>query len=94
VADQVNLYVIEAREISPQVSQPIHWRLLTTWPVNSLADALPCLDCYSCRWLIEEVFRILKKEGFDIEASELTQGRAVRKLCLLILETIIKLFIL
>jgi hypothetical protein len=93
VAHQVNLYVIEAREISPEVTQPIHWRLLTTWPVNSLADALQCLDWYSCRWLIEEVFRILKKEGFDIEASELTQGRAVRKLCLLILETIIKLFI-
>ena len=99
VADRVNLYAVEAREITPkqkmsqEVTSPIHWRLLTTWPVNSLADALQCLDWYSCRWLIEEVFRIVKKEGFDIEASELTQGKAIRKLCLLILETIIKLFI-
>lgn len=75
------------------VAQPVHWRLLTSWPVRSLADALQCLEWYSCRWLIEEVFRIVKKEGFDIESSELTQGKAVRKLCLLILETIIKLFI-
>ncbi|GAA4460922.1 IS4-like element ISBthe3 family transposase [Nibrella saemangeumensis] len=93
VADTVSLYAIEAQEVAPQVDQPIHWRLLTTWPVNTLADALQCLDWYSCRWLLEEVFRIVKKEGFDIEASELTQGKAVRKLCLLILETIIKLFI-
>lgn len=40
----------------------------------------------------EEVFRILKKEGFNIESSELAQGKAIRKLSLLMLETIIKLF--
>ena len=45
------------------------------------------------RWIIEEVFRILKKKGFNIEGSELAQGKAVRKLCLLMLETIIKLFL-
>lgn len=93
VADSVSLYAIEAREISQTATDPIHWRLLTTWPVHHLADALQCLEWYSCRWLIEEVFRIVKKEGFDIEASELTQGKAVRKLCLLILETVIKLFV-
>lgn len=93
VADTVTLYAIEARELSSETAPPIHWRLLTTWPVRTLADALQCLEWYSCRWLLEEVFRIVKKEGFDIEASELTQGKAVRKLCLLILETIIKLFI-
>jgi hypothetical protein len=93
VADTASVYAIEAREMASEVAQPVHWRLLTTWPVRSLADALQCLEWYGCRWLIEEVFRIVKKEGFDIEASELTQGKAVRKLCLLILETIIKLFI-
>lgn len=93
VADSVNLYAIDAREVGTTTTDSIHWRLLTTWPVHTLADALQCLQWYSCRWLIEEVFRIVKKEGFDIEASELTQGKAVRKLCLLILETIIKLFI-
>jgi hypothetical protein len=35
----------------------------------------------------------LKKEGFNIEASELNQGKAIRKLTLMMLETIIKLFI-
>ena len=36
---------------------------------------------------------MLKKEGFNIEASELSQGKAIRKLCLMMLETIVKLFI-
>jgi hypothetical protein len=87
------LYAIEAREITEGIENPIVWRLLTTLPVESLAEALLCIQWYTCRWIIEEVFRILKKEGFDIEASELSQGKAIRKLCLLMLETIIKLFI-
>lgn len=87
------LYGIEARENTKGVENPILWRLLTTWPVESLQAALLCIEWYTCRWMIEEIFRILKKEGFNIEASELAQGKAVRKLCLLMLETIIKLFL-
>lgn len=93
MADTVALYAIEARETTPGIQQPIHWHLLTSRPVENLSAALLCINWYSCRWMIEEVFRILKKEGFDIEASELSTGKAVRKLSLLMLETIIKLFI-
>ena len=93
MADRVALYGIEARETTPGIQQPIHWRLLTSRPVENLSAALLCINWYSYRWMIEEVFRILKKEGFDIEASELSTGKAVRKLSLLMLETIIKLFI-
>ena len=42
--------------------------------------------------MIEEVFRIMKKEGFDVEASELGCGTSIKKLCLLVLDAIIKLF--
>jgi hypothetical protein len=91
--DQVSLYAIEAREAGKQIDSPVHWRLLTTKKVEDLQTALLCIEWYTCRWIIEEVFRILKKEGFDIEASELSQGKAIRKLCLLMLETIVKLFI-
>ncbi|GAA3922035.1 hypothetical protein GO495_01745 [Chitinophaga oryziterrae] len=65
---------------------------MTTKKVEDLEAALLCIEWYTCRW-ITEVFRILKKEGFDIEASELSQGKAIRKLCLMMQETIIKLFI-
>ncbi len=50
------------------------------------------IEWYSYRWMIEEVFRILKKEGFDIEASELESGTSIKKLSLLILDAIIKIF--
>lgn len=93
LSQSVKVYAIEAKEVGGNIENPIHWRLLTTKPIESLETALLCIEWYTCRWIIEEVFRILKKEGFDIEASELTRGKAIRKLCLMMLETIIKLFI-
>ena len=58
-----------------------------------LDTALQCIEWYTCRWIIEEVFRILKKEGFNIEASELGCAKAIRKLSLMMMETIVKLFL-
>ena len=89
----IALYAIEAKEVGKDIENPIHWRLLTTKKVEKLETALLCIEWYTCRWIIEEVFRILKKGGFNIEASELTRGKAIRKLCLMMLETIVKLFI-
>ncbi|WP_309608788.1 IS4 family transposase [Flavobacterium sp.] len=91
--EKITLYAIEAKEVGENIENPIHWRLLTTKKVEDLATALLCIEWYTCRWIIEEVFRILKKEGFNIEASELSKGKAIRKLTLMMLETIIKLFI-
>ncbi len=91
----LRLCLIEAREVGAdpsKVANPVCWRLLTTLDVMDEAAALACVEWYSWRWMIEEVFRILKKEGFDIEASELEYGGSIRKLCLLMLDTIIKLF--
>lgn len=90
---KITLYAIEAKEVGEDIENPIHWRLLTTKKAEDFATALLCIEWYTCRWIIEEVFRILKKEGFNIEASELSQGKSIRKLCLMMLETIIKLFI-
>ena len=91
--EKISLYAIEARETGEDIDNPIHWRLLTTKKVEDLPSALLCIEWYTCRWVIEEVFRILKKEGFNIEASELSQAKSIRKLCLMMLETIVKLFI-
>ena len=40
-----------------------------------------------------ELFKILKKEGYNIEASELEYASSVRKMCLMMMEVIIKLFL-
>lgn len=86
------LTVIEARESGRTEEDSILWRLYTTWPVENFEDACQVIEWYNCRWFIEEVFKVLKKECFDIEASELESGWSVRKLTLMILDTIIKLF--
>jgi hypothetical protein len=91
IAPIVKLYYIEAKEAGSKKGG-ICWRLLTTLPINTLESARMIIEWYSWRWMIEEVFRILKKEGFDIEASELGSGTSVKKLCLLTLDAIIKIF--
>ncbi len=91
-AATVKLWAVEAREVGGTSKQKVCWRLLTTIPVTTLSEALMIIEWYSWRWIIEEVFRILKKEGFNIEASELESGRSIKKLCLLMLDAIIKIF--
>lgn len=92
-AASVKLYLIEAKEVNYSGADKICWRLLTTIPVQNIAVAKTCIEWYSWRWTIEEVFKILKKEGYNIEASELEYASSVRKMCLLIMEVIIKLFL-
>lgn len=93
VAPSVNLYLIEAKEVNYSGSDAICWRLLTTIPVHNVEIAKMCIEWYSWRWTIEEVFKILKQEGYNIEASELEYASSVRKMCLMIMEVIIKLFV-
>ena len=61
--------------------------------VSNIDMAKTCIEWYSWRWMIEEFFKLLKKEGYNIEASELEYASSIRKMCLLILETSIKLFL-
>lgn len=79
----VSLYVIEVKEVAQSVvgkEKPIHWRLLTTHRIESLEDALQCVAWYRWRWHIEQLFRTLKKQGLDIESSQLETGEALLKL--------------
>jgi len=92
-ASSIKLYLIEAKEVNYTGSDRICWRLLTTIPVINLEIAKMCIEWYRWRWTIEEVFKILKKEGYNIEASELEYASSIRKLSLLIMEVVLKLFL-
>ncbi|WKL26413.1 transposase [Sinorhizobium meliloti] len=40
---------------------------MTTHKVDTVMDALYVVDLYRRRWAIEQLFRTLKTQGFDIE---------------------------
>ncbi len=72
----VNL--VEVREVDPPPSEePIVWRLLTTHSVTTLAEAAWIVGLYRRRWIVEQLFRIVKSQGFDLEDSFLSDGDAL-----------------
>jgi hypothetical protein len=89
----LKLWIIEARETGYEGEDAICWRLLTTIEVKDIQLAMLCIEWYSWRWTVEEVFKILKKEGYHIEASELEYASSIRKQSLMIMEVCIKLFL-
>lgn len=66
--EPVSLNWVWAREkdVTRGAVKPIDWKLFTTVPVDSFADAMECIHGYSCRWVIEEYHRVLKS-GVKIE---------------------------
>lgn len=78
---QVTLHLVEAREVDTPVGvEPAHWRLLTTHSVASLADARLIVGFYRERWTIEQLFRVCKTKGFDIEAARIADEDPFEKL--------------
>lgn len=93
----VQLYAVEAREDPQSVpprEKPIHWRLLTTHVVEDLAQALTILKWYAMRWNIEQVFRLIKQKGMNVEASDIESGPALIKLTLTALFAVVKIMLL
>jgi len=72
---RVALGFVEAREVDPPPGvEPAHWLLLTTHATPDFAAARQIVSWYRQRWTIEPLFRIMKTQGFDIEASRVEEG--------------------
>jgi hypothetical protein len=85
-ADEITLFAIEARELDPPKGEkPILWRLVTTHPVESVAQALTVIGWYRLRWHIEQLFRTLKRQGLQVEDSVIEDGEALEKLVVIAL---------
>ncbi len=76
----LTLRLVEARERDATVAQPIHWRLLTTHAVATVAEALQIVAWYRERWHIEQLFRTSKSQGLDVESSQVEDAAALSKL--------------
>ena len=88
VPDELTCYCVHAMEDAstvPEGEEPIEWRLLTSHVVETIDQAVQCVEWYKCRWFIEELFRVCKSEGFRIEATQLETGIAIKRLIVLTL---------
>lgn len=95
--DAVTLYCIHVKETAssvPELEKPIEWRLLTTHTIDTVEQAIECIEWYRCRWLIEELFRVLKKKGFMVEDAQLETIPALQKLLLISLQAALQVMIL
>ncbi len=81
--DSLTLYVVQVKEKQESVppgEKAIEWTLYTSHQVTSPAQALEVVGYYKARWIIEDLFRTLKRQGVNYEASQLETGAALRKL--------------
>ncbi|MBW8900896.1 MAG: IS4 family transposase [Massilia sp.] len=79
----IELTVVEVRELAETVKpgqQPVHWMLLTTHEVQNVEQALQIVEWYRQRWQIEQLFRTLKRQGLELESSQLEHADELLKL--------------
>lgn len=73
--------LIDVREThTPEGEVPLHWRLFTTHPVENAVQAFEIVDLYRRRWAIEQLFRTMKTQGFDVEGLRIEQEMPLRNM--------------
>ncbi len=91
VADHLTLYAVEVQEKNSRYNDKICWRILTTDVIETYEQAVAIVEKYKLRWYIEQLFRLLKKQGYQIEDIQLESGWAIRKLLVLLLNSALRL---
>lgn len=84
--NSVAVTAVDVREVDGPPGEAVHWRLLTTHGVEDVGEAFAVVELYRRRWVIEQVFRTLKSQGFDIERLRIEEEEP---LCRLVMATLI-----
>jgi hypothetical protein len=80
----LTLTLVEAAEVdAPAGVKPLLWRLVTTLSAGSLEEAIEVVRLYRLRWRIGQLFRTLKKDGLDLEATQHEEASRIMKLAAL-----------
>lgn len=75
----VRLNFILIEEINPPPGEkPVRWLLATTLPVETLEDALRCVQWYAYRWTIER-FHFVLKSGCKVEERQMETVEAMER---------------
>ena len=81
LAATVRLWLLDVREVDPPKGvEPLHWRLVTTHEITDMAKAWQVVGWYQARWIIEQLFRVMKSQGLQLEDSQLATGERLVKL--------------
>jgi hypothetical protein len=88
--DELTLWAVEASEAAPPsgpaagvAGQRICWRLLTSHAITDAAMAAQVIDWYRQRWHVEQLFRLVKAQGLDLEASQAESAAGLGKLAIM-----------
>jgi hypothetical protein len=82
----LELGLVEVFEPNPPAGvKPLHWRLVTSLPVDGPEEAEEVVRLYRLRWRIEEVFRALKSDGLRLEETQVRDPVRVFRLAALAL---------
>jgi phage gp46-like protein len=77
----VELTLVEVAEVDPPAGvEPLHWYLLTTHDVSDAASAWQIVNWYKRRWIIEQLFRLIKTQGLQLEDSRIETADRLLKL--------------
>jgi hypothetical protein len=79
--ETVRLQLIEVREVDPPADvEPVLWRLLTTHDIADTAAAWQIVGWYQLRWVIEQMHRVMKSQGLQLEDSQVATAERLEKL--------------
>lgn len=93
-APYIELTAVEVQESPGTVKAgepPVHWILLTTERVESFEEGKEVVRKYGLRWQIEQLFRVSKHQGVDMESSQMETGKGLMNLCVLALQVSMKI---
>jgi len=80
------LYLVEVLEDEstvPAGEKPVHWKMWTTWKVEDIKTAWQVVDAYRARWNVEQLFRLLKTDGINLEDSQLNHPDRIKRLLIM-----------
>jgi hypothetical protein len=86
-------YLVQARETTqdlPPGEEPLLWRIITNIPTQTFEQAKQIVHYYTRRWMIEQLFRTTKSEGFRLEDTELESVDAIFKQAAMAFQTACK----